>query len=473
MSLLISGPVGIDVLKYNNIKIILLYDRHFSLEGVCNTTCSDEALPDKDLPDDVLPCYTASGIIDKVIKNADTKGQYVDVYLESQWAEVKKQSELLEARREQKRLLGLRPPSTGTKISPSKDSLGLTKIRYSNCLYEKALCPYRNARFHYVDIRSIPTKRISNGILDEIRYFYEEMVLSHHDLYKKGGDTLKTHLEYFSFEFIIKTFMNTDRFMDSNLWTYYDFVINSDNFTEDINSWLDSLLNMDNQYIEKTIKLLAYRYPEYSLDFIKSSVETKIQSTFALIKSSFLVPLYVTERNIVISDVVYKVNVHKIRNQLLQLELQGDSERAESLRLFVYRKLNLLGWGGITNLFDLYNKIRMIYISTRRIDNQPNITIENGGIESLGSYDALMMDLYTLARMFRTYPQEFRNPNKDHVRHVSPSYIIEYAGAYHIRNVIEYLTSVGVQKVPFALRRNGDRCLRVPNDIFDWNNNLQ
>lgn len=292
------------------------------------------------------------------------------------------------------------------------------------------------------------------------------MVLSHHDRYKKGGDTLNTHLEYFSFEFFIKTFMNTDRFMDSNLWTYYDFVINSDNFTEDINSWLNSLLKMDNQYIEKTIKLLAHRYPEYSLDFIKSSVETKIKSTFAWIKFSFLVPLYVTERNI-INDVVYKVNVHKIRNQLLQLELQGDSEKAESLRLFVYRKFNLLNLGRITNLFDLYNKILMIYISTGRIDNLPNITIDNEVIVTLLFYDALMMDLYTLARMFRTYPQEFRNSKKDRAQHVSPSYIIEYAGAAHIKNVIEYLTSIGAEKVPFAVRRNGERCLRVPNDIFD------
>lgn len=458
MSLLISGPVAIDILTYSNIKIILLSDHHFSSEGICNTECSNEATPD-------AKCYTASGLIDKIIKEAKLKGQYVDVYLEAAYPEAFKARQLVIAQRERERELGLRPPAT---MSFTKHGLGLTIARYANCLYDKTLCQYTNARFHYVDVRRT-TVDGDKGILGKIMTFYAKMLDSYPDVYKSRQDTITEHVEFFSFNFIIKTFLNTPRFMESNLFTYYNFVINSDNFTTDVESYLNLLLTADTQYVEKTIKLLVHRYPEYTMDFIRDAINKKITATFAWIRGRFLSPLNITERNIVIDTIEYKVNVHRIRGQLLNLELQGDNERAESLRQFIYRKFDSFNLLDAVELFDLYNEYRMLYITTGRIKKPPHESLIRSPFRALVTYgdiDTLMMDLYTLARMFRTYPQQYRKENKPLSQHILPSYIVEYAGGAHIDNIIEYFASIGIQKEIIAIKED-KRCLSVPSNIFD------
>ena len=130
MSLLISGPVAIDILTYNNIKIVLLSDIHFSLEGICNKECSNEAIPD-------AKCYTASGLIDKIIKQAQSRGQYVDVYLESSWPQVRKLIKARHILRDQEIALGLRGPLS--EREKNKGSLRLTVNQFSSCLYDRPL----------------------------------------------------------------------------------------------------------------------------------------------------------------------------------------------------------------------------------------------------------------------------------------------------------------------------------------------
>ena len=463
MSLLISEPVAIDIIKYNNIKIILLSDRHFSLEGTCNVECSNEAGINN-----IPACYTVRGLIDKIIKDADSKGQYVDVYFETYWPGIRDYVKLKRAQHKQeKALLQMIPPviQTISRIG----SIDLTYRRYFKCFYQKGLCPYKNTRFHYVDIRH---HVIGLELLYTIETFLKDMIFEYSpNFYTEREDTLEVHLEFFTMTFIISTFFNTPKFMDSNMWTYYNFIINSDNFTVDVGSYLDLLLSIDRAYVENTIKLLAYRYPEYTIDFITKSVSDKIETTFKLIRGLLLASMYITERRIVVDNVVYKVTIHKIRNQLLQLELQGDTRLAESIRQFAYQKFNSFDLSVPIKQFEVYNRNRMLYITTGDVKSfiRPPFKwryfLEQ--LEQFTSIDAITMDLYTLGRMFRTYPLQFRKGNKDIMPHMLPSYIIEHAGAAHIRFMVEYFASIGIQKESFTTVNEGLRCLGVPLDIFD------
>lgn len=118
MSLFISGPTSIAIITYQNIKFFLCGDRHFSTEGSC--------------PSDIY--YDIDDFIDIVIENASIEDKYVDIYLESPFPN---------KRRTQKENIPRR----------QKYFLGNTIERYSDCLYNKIECKYKNARFHYVDIR--------------------------------------------------------------------------------------------------------------------------------------------------------------------------------------------------------------------------------------------------------------------------------------------------------------------------------
>ena len=456
MSITISGPVDISILRYTNIKIILLSDRHFSSEGICDMKCVDE-----DPEDSTASCYTVSGLIDRVIKHANRNGQYVDIYLEAMFLVIKAQRRL---ERVKERALQTEPKKTVIR-----HPLTNTIVRYSNCLYDRTACPYDNARFHYVDQRR---QLVGDELLNGVEEFV--LILSKRytpNFFIDQEDTPRAHFTFFYFDFVISTFLNTPKFIDSNLRTYYDLMITSDNFAADVESYLKVLLVMDDQYIEDTINLLAYRYPEYSQIYIELMVNNWVDSTFLLIRKSLSSFGYVTEHVTSINGVTHRRVLHKIRRQLLGLELQGDNERAESLRQFIYRKLSAINLSPSVEYFKAYNNARMTYIITKDVsvfssldDMEPPFIHPNTYYVHI---DALMVDLYTLARMFRTFPVQYQNKNKTIKYHVSPSYIIEYAGGAHINNVIEYFISIGAQREYFATNSEGKRCLRVPSNVFD------
>lgn len=184
MSLLISEPVAIDILQYNNIKIILLSDHHFSLEGTCNVECVNEASTNNS-----PVCYTVRGLIDNIIKDANSKGQYVDVYFETYWPGIRDYFKSKRVQRKQKEIL-LQTIQTVNNI----DSFDLTYRQYSKCFYEKQLCPYKNARFHYVDLRHYVN---GDGLLVSVSNFLNDMIYKYSlDFYIKREDTIEDHLAF-------------------------------------------------------------------------------------------------------------------------------------------------------------------------------------------------------------------------------------------------------------------------------------
>lgn len=128
-------------------------------------------------------------------------------------------------------------------------------------------------------------------------------------------------------------------------------------------------------------------------------------------------------------------------------------------------KLSDIDLTNIINDFSAYNNARMQYIVNRDIkvfDNLPE-----SSVRGLLSISALMMDLYTLARMFRTYPVEHRTKDKSNTPHHPAHYIIEYAGLAHIAVMTEYFHQMGANIVIYDATPNNKRCVTVPNDFFD------
>lgn len=74
MSVYVSGPVNIAILRYGQVKFIFFADRHQSFEGTCTDPICDNEMDQNQNSN----CYTVDGAIAKIIHNA-----YVDIYLES------------------------------------------------------------------------------------------------------------------------------------------------------------------------------------------------------------------------------------------------------------------------------------------------------------------------------------------------------------------------------------------------------
>lgn len=427
MSVLISGPVGIDVLYYQGIKFILFSDRHFSLEGIC----------------DVPTQYTVPDVISKIIRNAEQKGQYVDVYLEAPYGPVVRES-----------------------YRHRGDPLGFTVDVFFDCLYNKIMCPYKNGRFHYVNVRNLPMEaRIGVDMASKIFNFIHRVLFKYRpNMFMSKIDTLEVHLDFFAYDYVINVMLNTPHFIGSNLWIYYHLCISSDDFVNDVEAYLNALPQFPASYVEDTITMLTHRYQEeLSPESIRDAVMTKMITTIKMIRSVLLSQGLFTER--------YGKVMHKIRAQLYGLELQGEGERAESLRQFMLNEFSTKDLTTIIVFFRKYNAVRMAYLNDNNpvwFESLPRLPMRV--VNTLDEYlstGSLMMDLYTLARMFRVFPAQFRTKNKPIRTHISPSYIIEYAGAFHIENIIRYLITTGAQIVPFDVVKVNKRCLSVPASILE------
>jgi len=148
--------------------------------------------------------------------------------------------------------------------------------------------------------------------------------------------------------------------------------------------------------------------------------------------------------------------MHKIRTQLLGLELQGDKNRSESIRNFIYQEMSNIKLRRFRIIFSGINQGRIDYIQTGDPSGLTSIIFRY-----LGDID----DLYTLARMFRKYPPEFRTKEKSIESHIFPHYIIEYSGEAHIRIMIKYLKKQRATITTYPTISK--RCISVPMNTFD------
>jgi hypothetical protein len=437
--MLISGPTSITIAKYGDLEFILFGDQHFSVEGMCkDIQCANaNTLTDQDF------CYTVDGIIAKIIDDANQQQKYVDIYLEA-----------------------APPGPIVEKIQAAKLEYPLsnTKTRFHSCLYDFKSCPYKNARFHYVDIRSSR----------EIEYTWEISILSSIDSFSKNfitqqtknkiinrTESLRTHLMFLHQEIIMAIFLNTHIFTDSYMYKYYRLCIESDNFIIDVEDYITKSLLIDNEYIEFMTELLIKRYlgvAKYSGEKIKQRIKKILDELPGDLYLMLIHPSIIVNR--------YGKIMHKVRSQLLALELQGDKERAESIRTSIYEEMMPVNLRSVIMCFNYFNQSRIQYLLTSDPTKFYHCPFPiNQFIGDLNGPDSLMMDMYTLARMFRTYPIEFQTKGKSINPHIFPYYIIEYAGEAHIRTVRNYLIKQGA--IIDTYPNISKRCISVPLNSFN------
>lgn len=437
MPLSISGPISVTDIQYGNIRFILFADEHLSFEG----TCIDMECSTASKPIDNPVCYTVDGTIVKIISEANNIGRYVDIYLESPFAGAHV-DELL------------KDEETGPLPKANK--------LFHYCLYDPKECPFKNTRFHYVDMRRTPDYPISVLVVDKLWIFMTEYITRQNaDIFLNGKEPLEIHLFYYQYVLTIATFLNTDRFIDSNMWQYYRLCIESDDFINDTEMFLNKLLPFDQKYIQRCIDLLIWRYQgstEYTPKVIEDVVRGgMIQSMIKDIHEWLLYPFIIVKKHGRV--------MHKLRAQLLGLELQGDLDRAESIKQFIYREISQINISRTTKVFFNYQTTINNYIVWKDPKILTSFPFNSLDIDPLLRIDVLMVDLYTLARMFRKYPVEYRTKNKSLESHILPHYIIEYAGKYHTQHVVKYLSEVGAN-VKIYNSNMSKRCVSVPDNFF-------
>lgn len=440
MSILISGPISLTIARYGDLKFILFGDRHNSNEGECTEIkCSNAT----NFTDDDL-CYTADGIIAKIIKDAEKENQYVDIYLESRY----------------------NSPFISESTQESTSPLDITIKQFHSCMYEKEKCHYKNARFHYIDIREIREKYQYIG-LDFVELVMNnaksvpnaiEMFLSLYDniFIKKlhdNQDGPDIHILFIEIGIMINVFFNESNFVNSNLFKYYKLAFESDDFINDVDTLLFEILIIDPSYIEYNTNLLIIRYSGHS-EIIQDEMNKIVNNIQKHIRSILIQPSLITTR--------YGKTMHKIRAQLLGLELQGDKDRADSIINFIYNEMTNIKIGNIHNLFSVIGQSRINYIQTGNSRDIVKVIPKTGHLTILGS---IIVDIYTLTRMFRTYPTEYQSKDKLTKNHIPSNYIIEYAGNSHIDTIKKYLTQQGA--IINIYPTTNKRCISVPKDAFN------
>lgn len=221
------------------------------------------------------------------------------------------------------------------------------------------------------------------------------------------------------------------------------------------------MLIFDPKYIEDTINLLIYRFRGdniYTSEFIRNEIYKTVTDMKNNLGRSFLHP----------SLIIIKHGrvMHKIRAQLFGLELQGDSVRSESIKNYIYGEMSGIDLSKFTETFNYYNNLRIQFMisqdETLLMGTLPIILLR-----FLYLIEALLVDLYTLARMFRKYPVEYQTGNKSITPHISPSYIIEYAGFEHIKIITKYLSSQGAEVQLYNAMEGNMRCVQVPYNFLE------
>jgi hypothetical protein len=440
MSVIISGAVGLKIIYYNNIKFILFSDTHGSYTGLCDYDCKKAP----EIDEEISQCYTIDGVIAKIIQKANNTGKYVDVYLEAPFLD--------------KSLLKL-PSRTFFQSYMVPGPLNDTIQQFYPCLYERNMCLYENARFHFTNIRGLlnelsPTITILKDIGLTMDKLLNNLII---DQFTKLTDKLNVHISFFGLAFVMSVFLNDKHLGKTNLWVYYMLCIESDDFINDFKKNFERLLIFPSEYIESTTQLLAAVY-ETNPDKIRGYLSKYANEIVDRIYLTCLHPTLITNK--------FGLIIHKLRAQLLGLQIQGDFERSKSIKSFFIEKLYSINISAMIENFNKFNNERISYLNTTKVNESVlRSTVSPIHRSIIPNIEGRLMDIYTLARMFRKYPLSSRNKNKSMDYHIPPDCIIVYAGKKHIDDISEYLTSQGSIIEVYDPIVGYQRCIEI-NSLF-------
>jgi hypothetical protein len=448
-------------------------DIHVSTTNSCSQPCQDiDSRTGEILNPGETRCMDISSFLSNLFQKAESKGEYIDFYLEIPFLAKNRPIP-------SRNFLANRVPEVG--YIPK-----LFAIFY-DC-FTKNYCNFKYVRFHYVDVRNQyqrsdihdlvmrmhaiikadPRKLVPMRAMPGYSPLIEEVITS------AEPETATTTWKFATFENYLTeryekypTAFVSERqgFVRTGRHPYFEITdlliratYSSDKGAEPRNFQLFHLMLTSNDYAADARRLFA-------------DVLRQLDTPSALEVDQILVNV-----NLLVNR--HGANMHRIRAQLFELELEGKEKEAANIVDFIsklYRANStngtiLAGWQEVMNFY-------VIFISTATTEEvnkqfaQLTVALNKFPRERIvpgAATVTLDMDAYTLARMERTYPAAKKG-------HVPSKLVVVYAGNHHIDTYLAYYSQVeGIQftgdnpnnLVPYSLIPDPIRCLTIDASVF-------
>ena len=437
MSINISGAVDFRVIDYDGRRFVLFSDIHSTFEGLCPEECITSNSPNVNEQLAESACYTVDGAIKKIILEADKRGEYVDIFLESNFYGT--------------------PPHRILLIDPV-DPLDVTVRAYRDCLYNRSICPYKNARFHYIDIRQGISKGttylgVIPNIMDLVRRVNKSPLFNRTLPIESLGGNINDYLTFFVNSYVLRLFISSDTLANSHLWLFVKILLESNNYINETTDFLNKILIINTKMADRFSLALSKIFPLISLDHIRSLLYKLLEYTIKKVKAWSLEPTMIVTRD--------NSTISRIKAQLVGLKNQGDSSLAESLQEYIYTKIQTVSLLQLYKLLRLQYQHILAYIELIATNSNDTTLISNhvsflqkklpeNPVLHIASFT---MDLYTIARMLRRFGPQ----------HIISSYVIAYEGKAHINTISEYLQLIGSTPIIYNPLNDNKRCIGIPN----------
>ena len=416
----ISGPVAGYSIIYKGKKYYFFSDIHRSLKGKCPPPC-----------DPIANCFDITTLLINIFETANQKGEWVDFYLEVPFIS---RSRLYHPRE--------------YYSSNTTDVIHQIYVEFWNC-FTKQDCPFATTRFHYIDIRNTyrpgkSPKTETPGIgLDSTSYFWYL------------NNRMKTSVD------LINTMYSTGSVQS------YDYI---ETTTTLVNDFLGPQKSGETKG-DRLFKLYLQsdNFPREVGMLFKQTLQ-KLKEGAKPIKLIKIIKRYMFPQDITVNR--DGKSMHKIRAQLFQLHRE-QPQLAEDIKNFCLAKYAELK--DRFDIFRLWNNMMESYRSLIGIQlvAEKNYIIRdihdkyNAISNIMTSQGGLLVDAYTLARLFRNFsPQSNKHViyaghlhisnYKEFFSHLPGNQIIEYNPN---EEALKYLTTTSLSEV--------SRCIEIDINDFD------
>lgn len=432
----ISGPISWYSFDINGKKIHLFGDRH---------TWQDERCPGIDCSKESKICFTTIDLIEKIYEKCEREKLYGDVYIESYYRhkettirdrdEESDDDEDDDEEEDEEEELNKRF---------GKDTLQEIILEYRDCLKpKKPKCGFLpHLRFHYVDVRF--------GMLEDIMKLVNQNKESGQNIYQliRHPQNILTLLYYFLDE--LDFFISKAKRFNPNLYFFTRFLIGY--FLE--NEYLFFHILFDEQYTKYLDNFLAEINEAVQMDQMKNLVNVKeIQKYVKVIQDYILLlKFYAKDKKHI---VLYELDKLKTEEKKY-----GTTDFSDKIKKYMFRRLKEivpLFENDLIQMLDLLEEYKNNNFESM-VNDFKKLFIEKIQLVWV-DINTLLMDTYTLARMFR-------NLNKD------GKIALLYLGDFHIRNIVRFFkeefnilpTNQVIGKQPH------EKCLQSKNfsTIFDF-----
>lgn len=391
-SVRISGPVSAYSLIHEGKKYYFFGDIHRSTSGTCPPPCNLRTR-----------CFNITTLLTDIFLRAKSKNQWVDFYLEVPFV-------FREGNYRYPRLYARKP---------KHNDIIRGIYNYFRACFTKLPCIFPTTRFHSVDIRQVP--ELNNGVITPRSLTYEHYIIT------RVNRCLNKLLKMFLFQLNQK-----------------------DEYVENTNLLINDLYRVPWLFGgEPKNKLLARIYLES--DNYYNDVRDLLYNGLNGIKGDD--DLKDIERHLFPEGIIVERDgkyMHKVQVQLYELskESRAQSVLATKIKRFCLHQYDkhmnnsrlLYIW---TNIFYLYQIIIQRAELPKWIESTPKeFKTQFLFTEWMGRVvysNAMIMDAYTLGRMFRKYPNS--------KNHIDSDRVIVYAGDAHIENYCDFFLQTFGSKI--------------------------